>query len=68
MTPMSENKKNRYNRWLSEVKEMADKYKITLGQAVRIIDTPGIEAIRNLLHWTEADEFIGYYLYKDKTK
>jgi len=60
---MSKGKKIRYEEWLVVVKaSLADKYGITLGQAVAIIDTDGIGAISCLLHWVESDEFIIHHL------
>ena len=63
---MNKNKKSRYKDWLSRVKAMADKYGITLDQAINIIDGPGIKGIRRVLNWAEAEEFINYYLYSKK--
>lgn len=60
------NKKGRYNKWLQEVKDTANKYKITLNQMVKIIDVGGIKSIRELLSSVESEEFISYYLYKNK--
>ncbi len=57
-------KRKRYGQWLADVRSMADKYGITLTQAVRIIDASGIKDIRCLLNSVESDEFISYYLYK----
>ena len=55
------NKKGRYNKWLEEVKVVADKYKITLDQMIEIISDTG--SIKGLLSWNESEEFIGYYFY-----
>lgn len=60
------NKKGRYNKWLEEVKDTANKYKITLDQMIEIIDMEGIKSIRELLSSVESEEFISYYLYKNK--
>ena len=64
---MSKGKKIRYEKWLAQVKSrLADKYGITLDQAIAIINTDGIGVIRCLLSWVESDEFIEHYVFKTK--
>jgi len=63
---MDKNKKKRYDKWLQAVKAVADKYKVDMDSTIKIISN--MSDIRDLLSWAEAEEFIGYYLYKDKDK
>lgn len=63
---MDKSKKKRYDRWLQAVKAVADKYKVDLDQTIKILSN--MSSIRDLLYWEEAEEFMGYYLYKDRGK